>query len=268
MLVLVSPPPPSVHAVRWERTLLGGCPLLFRLLLAPVGPPLPLGHAVRWERTMPGKRVSPFLWDWSAHRRRARSVPFPLVCLLICLAWGFYPLLVGHAMRWERMLPYRGVPPLFLALAMRQRAQSAPPPSYPHAVCARGWGGGILSSTMAPSAGGVPVLCAWGLPPVLLLHASGARCWSVGSPTPSTPLRPLVLGAGCGSGGPLVSVRPTWGPRAPCACWGPPSGSGGPPHGGFPCWSSRPPPLHCTPWACAAGWGFPLSLPPLFGRLR
>ena len=91
--------PPSVHAVRWDLTLLGGFPLLFLLLLAQGYPSLPLGYAVRWERTLPDGRVPPFLWDWSAHHRRARSVPFPLVCLLVCLERGVPPLLVWHAMR-------------------------------------------------------------------------------------------------------------------------------------------------------------------------
>ena len=39
--------PPAVHAVSWERTLLGGCPFLLLHPLAPVDPPLLLGHAVR-----------------------------------------------------------------------------------------------------------------------------------------------------------------------------------------------------------------------------
>ena len=44
-------PPPPLHAVRWERTLLGGCPLLS--LVSPGAPLLLLGHAVRWEPTLP-----------------------------------------------------------------------------------------------------------------------------------------------------------------------------------------------------------------------
>ena len=60
MLVWFWAPPPSVHAVRWERTLIGGCPLL--VLLSPGDPLLPLGRAVRWERTLPYGGVFPFLW--------------------------------------------------------------------------------------------------------------------------------------------------------------------------------------------------------------
>ena len=44
--------PPSLHAVRWERTLIGECPLLLILLI---------GHAVRWERTLLYRGVPPFL---------------------------------------------------------------------------------------------------------------------------------------------------------------------------------------------------------------
>ena len=48
--------------------------------------------------------------DWASHRLR----------------------LVGHAMRWERMLPYRGFPPFALALpARRGRAWSVPPSLLP-----------------------------------------------------------------------------------------------------------------------------------------
>ena len=48
MLVVLRTPPLAMNALRWERTLLGGCPLLFLCPLAPGDPPLPLGHAVRW----------------------------------------------------------------------------------------------------------------------------------------------------------------------------------------------------------------------------
>ena len=87
--------------------MLGGCPLLLLLLLAPGDPLLPLGRAMHWERMLPYRGVTPFFWSQSARRRRALSVP----CFLICLARGVPSLLVGHAMRWERMLPYRGFPP-------------------------------------------------------------------------------------------------------------------------------------------------------------
>ena len=100
-----------MHAVRWDRSLLGRCPLLFLLLLAPGDPPLPLGHSVRWERTLSDGRVPPFFWDRSVRRRHAQSITSPFVCLLVRLTQGVSPLLVGHAIRWEHMLPYRGVPP-------------------------------------------------------------------------------------------------------------------------------------------------------------
>ena len=81
---------------------------------------------MRWECTLTYMEVSPFLWDRHALQRRARSVPCTLCCLL---SWGVPPLLVWHALRWERKLPYRGVPPLSLALtARRERERSVPPP--------------------------------------------------------------------------------------------------------------------------------------------
>ena len=64
----------------------------------------------------------PFLWARPAHRRRGRSVPCsllpprgvhpPLLCLL---DRGLPLLLLGHTVRWERTLPYRGVPPVVRA---------------------------------------------------------------------------------------------------------------------------------------------------------
>ena len=75
----------SQHVVRWECTLLGGDPLCFS---GGLGSP-PSQHVVRWERTL------------------IRRCPI----LLVLLAWGVFLLLIGHAMRWERTLPYSGVPP-------------------------------------------------------------------------------------------------------------------------------------------------------------
>ena len=258
--------PPSLHAVRWECTLLRGCPLLFLLLLAPGDPLLLLGHSMRWKRTLP-YTPPPFVWDQSARRRRARSVPFPLVCL----DRGVPPLLVWHAMRWERMLPYRGVPPSPWLCPHDMGAHGPPPPpSCPRAVCVCGWGGGLSDSTWSLSVGGVPGLSARGLPPMPLMRASGARCWARGSPPPSLPLWPLTLGAGCRSGGPSSLSVLSWAPallaRAgdPLLVWWPPS------WGGSPAGPLRgPTPLpRCAPCARAAGQGFPLSLPPLFGRSR
>ena len=70
-------PPPPLHAVRWERTLLGGCPLIF--LLAQGVPLLPLRHAVRWERMLPFRGFPPFVRARLAYRGHARSVPWPLL---------------------------------------------------------------------------------------------------------------------------------------------------------------------------------------------
>ena len=46
-----------MHAMRWERMLLWGCPLLF--LLAWGVPFLPLWHAIRWECTLPFRGSPP-----------------------------------------------------------------------------------------------------------------------------------------------------------------------------------------------------------------
>ena len=197
---------------------------------------------MRWERTLP-YGVPPFLWDQPARCCCTQSVP----CLLFVLAWGVPPLLVGHAMRWERMLPYRGgtrgVPPFALALSARRGLAWSPPPLLPaRGLCAR-LGQGVPILVPVPVCRGVLRWYARGPPSLPPLRASGARCWVGGSPPPSSPPRPLALGAGCRSGEPIVNVRPASGPRAQRARWGPPSGSQGPPRGGFSCWASRGSPL-------------------------
>ena len=140
-----------------------------------------------------------------------------------------------------------------------------PPPARARFVRAAGAGDPVL--VLGPACRGVPVGCAGGIPHVLLLHVSGARCWLRGSPSPSPPLGPLALSVGCHLGGLLVSVLP-WGSCTTCVRQGAPSGSGGPPCGGFSRLSSPVSPLFpcCSPWYCAAGWGCPLSSPPPLGR--
>ena len=44
------PPPPLLHAVRWERTLIGGCPTISLLVQGP--PPFPLLYDVHRVRTL------------------------------------------------------------------------------------------------------------------------------------------------------------------------------------------------------------------------
>ena len=153
--------------------------------------------------------------------------------------------------------------PCICPCAMGARGPSPPPPARARFACTAGEGG-VPSSSLSPSAGGVPGLSAQGLPPVTLLRASGARCWVGGSPPPSSPLRPLVLGAGCLWGGGLVAVRPVLEPRAPSTPWGLPSGSSGPPCGEFPRWSSRgSPPAPSLRAMGALCWvGVPPLLPP------
>ena len=81
-------------------------------------------HAMLWECTLPYGGVSPFVWDPSARRRLARSVP----CLLVCLAQRFPSLLVGHAIRWERMLPYKGGDPSPCLFLHSMGLRGLPPP--------------------------------------------------------------------------------------------------------------------------------------------
>ena len=63
--------PPPLHAVRWERTLLGGCPLLVPLL--------PLGHVVRWERILPFRRIPLAILVRPARCGHTRSGPCPFL---------------------------------------------------------------------------------------------------------------------------------------------------------------------------------------------
>ena len=70
--------PLSLHGVRWEFTLIRGCPLLL-LILARWVPFLLLGHAMLWEYTLPYRGVPPFLGAWPARCMCARSVPCSLL---------------------------------------------------------------------------------------------------------------------------------------------------------------------------------------------
>ena len=257
--------PPSLHAVRWGRTLLGGSPWG---VCGVWGSPPPL-HAVRWERMLLYSGVPPFLWDRPARHRHVRSGPLlsarglrPL--LLFLMSRGVPLLLLGHAMRWACTLTYRGVPPFVQARPTRRGpARSIPCPLMP----ARGLRlllgrrGGIPlpgPCCLGGSRGGV----IGGSPPCPSCALLGG-----GSPPPPPPRRPLVLGAGGRSGGALGSVRPPFGFRALRARWEPPSGSCSPPHGvilrccalGFP----PDPSLHDMGTRC---WlGIPFPLPPLGG---
>ena len=145
-----SPPPPPLllHALCWDRTLIGGVPPLrwpgmglppsssaCRALGAhaawgvprwpPRGsPPPPPLHAVRWELTL------------------LRGCP-----LLLLLVWVFHPLPLWHAVHWERTLPFGGGPPLPPASACAQWVRAAcppPPPARPRVARTAGAGGPLL----------------------------------------------------------------------------------------------------------------------------
>ena len=82
-------PPSPLHAVRWERRLLRGCPLLFLLVQGVTL--LPLWHAMRWERTLPFRGVPPFIRAWPARRGERGPYPSPSFLLVVCArfwAWG------------------------------------------------------------------------------------------------------------------------------------------------------------------------------------
>ena len=163
-----------------------------------------------------------------------------------------------------------GGPPLSLALtARRGRARSVPSSSFSRVVCARGWGGGPPSWSWAPSDGRF-WWCVFG-------GSLACRCCTplacTARPGVRLPLPPLlwllVLCVSCRSGGILFSVL-SWGP-ALCACAGGPLlGQVDPLVGRSRAGFLRvPPPCpRCTMWARTAGWGCPLSLPPLFIRSR
>ena len=94
-----------MHAVRWERPLIRGCPLLFLLALGV--PLLPLGHAMRWELTLLLGGVPPFVWAWPTRLGRARSVPCPLLpacSLCAMLGMGGPFLVLGRVARGGPML--------------------------------------------------------------------------------------------------------------------------------------------------------------------
>ena len=89
----------SLHAVRLGCTLLGGSPLVVGVGLGAT----PSVHAVLWTRTL------------------LRGCH-----LLLCRPLSPWdpPLPLGHAMRWECMLPYGGVPPLPLGSALTSMART------------------------------------------------------------------------------------------------------------------------------------------------
>ena len=105
--------PPSLHAIRWERTLLGGLPLL--ILLVWGVPPLPCWHTVQWERMLPFGGFPPFLGPRPARGGCVQPVPLPLLPargLRVLLGMGAPLFVLGPAARWDPALLYSGVPPV------------------------------------------------------------------------------------------------------------------------------------------------------------
>ena len=233
-----SPPARACHALGAHTALLGG-------------PPLPLGSA----RTPKARAVRPPPPCLPVRRPGMGGPPPPG---LTCHVMGAHAAVLGG----PPSLPGSGRAPWARAVC--------PPPSCLRSVCARGWGRGLPSSSRAPSTGGVPVVYAQGIPPCRCC-APLTRAAGLGVPLPLPPLsnrshyaRASVQGGGSAPyvlrGSPAPRVRagvPLPGLVVPLA-------------GGSPAGTHRGPPLLpcCTPWAHAAGWGCPLSLPPLFGCLH
>ena len=215
-----------------------------------------------------GRRGAPFLlWAQPARRRRARSVP----CPLIYLAQGVTLLLLRYAMRWKGTLPYRGVPPFVLDRPVRRgRARYVPLPLLPARGLRALLGRGVPVLFLGPVCRGGPEVVCSGDPPC----APAARRWRAllggGSPSPFFPSSAARVRRGRPFGGPLVAVCPLLGSRALRAHWEPPSGSRSPPHGGVSRWSSQgPPPASSLRAMDARCWvGVSHLPPPLVGRSR
>ena len=167
-------------------------------------------------------------------------------------------------------MPFRGSPTSpFLCPRAVGHAQSAPPLLPTFGLRTRlGRSAPVLY--LVPVCRGVPGLSAQGLPPVPLLRASSALLGG-GSLPPSSPQRPLALGAGCCLGGLLVFVCPVLVPRTPCARWVPLPVLVVTLVGGFPCWASRGSPLSLSarPGRALLGGGSPSPFPSsLAARVR
>ena len=128
-LVLGSPPPPLLQAVRWTLSLHGRClhfHLWFRSSLS-----LSLLHVVRGVCTLLIRGVPPFLLSLAA--RWGSALP----------GWGV-PLFPPRA-HMLHALRFRGVPLLLLSLAARwgsaRPSWGSPLLPFPRAVCARCWVG-------------------------------------------------------------------------------------------------------------------------------
>ena len=163
----------------------------------------------------------------------------PLTPFILGLGSSPYPGGACHVLGAYAVV--QGGSPLRPGSACAPWAPAVRPPPPP--ACARfarvAGAGGPCPRPVPRLPGGVLRWSAQWLPPLSPLRASGARCWVGGSPPPPPPPRPLALGAGCRSGGPIVTVCPVSVPRVIRAFWGPLSGSRSPPCGGFSCWDSR-----------------------------
>ena len=143
--------PPSLHAVRWERMLLGGCPL--PVLLSWGDPLLPLRHAVRWEHTLPYGRSPPS----SGRSPCAVGVHSPSPIPSSTWIWGFPSSCLGMPCAGSAHCRTGGSPPSS-GLGPRAVGVRGPSltPSCLRAVCTRCWGGGAPSYSWDLSPGGVP----------------------------------------------------------------------------------------------------------------
>ena len=288
----LSPPPPSLHAVRWGCMLLRGSPLVVGLVL-PARPCMlcagsarctgdaPSSSSSSWLREIPSSRSgmpcagsARFLTGvLPLSRLSPRAVGARSPSLATSSAWigGFPPSWSGMPCAGSACC-CTGPSPLALTLPVRRgHARSIPPPLLPtRGLRARLGQGASVLNLVPVCQGGRRVFCSGALP-----HAPAACLWRalLGGvyPPPPPPLQSLALGAGCCWGGPSSLSVLRWSSTllaragdhllvlvAPL--------SGGSPAGPL---GGSPPLPRCAPGAGAArGGSFPLSLPPLFGRSR
>ena len=242
-----------------------GCTLLGLLSLG--APLLPLGHAMHWERTLPygGSPPSSGLIPRAVGARGPSSAPSS--------SWlgGFPPSWLGMPCAGSACCRAGGFPPSpWLCPRAVDACGPSPTPSCPRAVCTRGWGGSPRPPPELRLPGGSPSGLLLSSPPYpcCALWARAAR-WGV--PLPRLPLldRSRSMWAAI-QGGPCCRPSSVGLPRSKSSLGSPLLFLESPSRGvlllvllGVPLLL-----LRCTPWARAAGWGFPLSLPPLVDRSR
>ena len=184
-------PPRSCMPCTGSARFLGGVPSPVACSIPP--PPSPacralVAHAHRGVPLCPpwgsGSPPSPACCALGAHAARVVPPPPPPVS-------GFVPLPHRHAVRWERKLPFGGVPPFIRDRAARCGcARYVPRPLLPaRGLCALlGMGApSSSSSSWARSRGRVPCCCDQGSPPRAPTARRGRALLGGGFPSPFPP---------------------------------------------------------------------------------